>query len=160
MIFKSKKKDFKNKKFSNNQLYYFLIIVLLAEWFYNHPSLRYGGYVIFALIFFIPLSHFLSKWEIYKNLRLKIFILFFLVTSIFIGRNIDRIIYEQNFYKANFKQNMFFFTDKKHFSINTKLKDLSEIYNNCNPGVSKCSNNQDFIIKKGYGKMILIKIRN
>ena len=35
-----------------------------------------------------------------------------------------------------------------------------KIYNNCNPDINECSNNQDFIIKNGYGKMILIKIRN
>ena len=111
------------------------------------------------LIFFIPLSYLLSKYEMSKNFRLKInYSIFFLVTSIFIGRNIDRIFYELDFYKANFKQNMFFFTDKKHFRIDNKLKDLSKIYNNCNPDINKCSNNQDFIIKKGYGKMILIKL--
>ena len=134
--------------------------MLLVEWFYNHPSLRYGGYIIFALIFFIPISHLLSKYEITRKFSLKTTILFVLVISIFIGRNIDRIFYEQNFYQANFQRNMFFFTDKKHFRIDTKLKDLSKIYNNCNPNINKCSNNQDFIIKKGYGKMILIKIRN
>ena len=76
------------------------------------------------------------------------------------GRNIDRILYEQNFYQANFEQNMFFFTDKKYFRIDTKLKDLSKIYDNCNSAIKKCSNNQDFIIKNAYGKMILIRIRN
>ena len=160
IIFRSKKKTFDNKKYNNNLLYYFLIILLLVEWFYNHPALRYGGYIIFALIFFIPLSIFLSNYEMSKNFNLKIAILFFLVLSIFIGRNIDRIIYEQNFYQANFKQNMFFFTDKKHFRIDTELKKLSKIYYNCNSDTNGCSNNQDFIIKKGYGKMILIKIRN
>ena len=160
IIFKSKKKDLDNRNFSYNLLYYFLIILLLVEWFYNHPSLRYGGYIIFALIFFIPISHLLSKYEITRKFSLKTTILFVLVISIFIGRNIDRIFYEQNFYQANFQRNMFFFTDKKHFRIDTKLKDLSKIYNNCNPSINKCSNNQDFIIKKGYGKMILIKIRN
>ena len=50
--------------------------------------------------------------------------------------------------------------DERHFRIDTKLKNLSEIYHNCNPIINDCSNNQDFIIKKGYGKMILIKIRN
>ena len=134
--------------------------MLLVEWFYNHPSLRYGGYVIFALIFFIPLSHLLSKYKISKSFGSKLIILLFFVISIFIGRNIDRINYEKNFYKANFKQNMFFFTDKKHFRIDNKLKDFSKIYNNCNPDINECSNNQDFIIKNGYGKMILIKIRN
>ena len=73
---------------------------------------------------------------------------------------IDRILYEQAFYKANFKQNMFFFTDKKHFRIDKKLKNLLKIYNNCNSDIIECSNNQDFIIKKGYGKMILIRSKN
>ena len=159
-IFKSKKKILKNKNFNMNLFYYCLLILLLVEWFFNHPSLRYGGYVIFVLIFFIPLSYLLSKYEISKNFSLKVFILFFLVTSIFVGRNIDRILYEQVFYKANFKQNMLFFTDKNHFRIDNKLKNLSKVYNNCNSDVIKCSNNQDFIIKKGYGKMILIRIKN
>ncbi len=160
MIFKSKKKVLENKNFTMNLFYYCLLILLLAEWFFNHPSLRYGGYVIFVLIFFIPLSYLLSKYEISKNFSLKVVILFFLVTSIFVGRNIDRILYEQVFYKANFKQNMLFFTDKNHFRIDNKLKNLSKVYNNCNFDVIECSDNKDFIIKKGYGKMILIKIKN
>ena len=160
MIFKSKKKVLKNKNFTMNLFYYCLLILLLAEWFFIHPSLRYGCYVIFVLIFFIPLSYLLSKYEISKNFSLRVVILFFLVTSIFVGRNIDRILYEQVFYKANFKQNMLFFTDKNHFRIDNKLKNLSKVYNNCNSDIIECSNNQDFIIKKGYGKMILIRIKN
>ena len=160
IIFRSKKKKLINKNFKINLFYYFCIILLLVEWFYNHPSLRYGGFVIFALIFFIPLSHLLSKYEIFQNFGFKIMIIFFLVSSIFIGRNVDRIFYEQNFYKANFKQNMFFFTDKKYFSIDTKLKNLFKIYNNCDLNINTCSNNEDFIIKKVYGKMILIRVRN
>ena len=160
IIFRSKKKDLDNRTLNYNLLYYCLVILLLIEWFYNHPTLRYGGYVIFALIFFIPLSYLLSKYEISKSFTLKTFILLVLVIFIFMGRNIDRILYEQNFYQANFKRNMFFFTDKKYFRIDTKLKDLSKIYDNCNSAIKKCSNNQDFIIKNAYGKMILIRIRN
>ena len=160
MIFKSKKKKPRNENFRNNLLYYFLIILLLVEWFLNHPSLRYGGYIIFSLIFFIPLSNLLSKYEITKYFKAKIIILFFLAASIFVGRNIERIIYEINFYKANFKQNMFFFTDQNHFRIDKKLNDLSRIYLNCNQNINKCSNNKDFIIKKSYGKMTLIRIKN
>ena len=160
IIFRTKKKYSEKIGFNYNQLYYYLIILLLAEWFFNHPSLRYGGYVIFALIFFIPLSHWLSKYEMSKTFRIKSIIVFFLVTAIFIGRNVDRIIYELDFYKANFKKNMFFFIDKKNFRIDNKLKDLSKIYNNCNPDINNCSDNKDFIIKKAYGKMILIRIKN
>ena len=110
LIFRSKKKNLNNKKLNNNILYYYLIILLLVEWFYNHPSLRYGGYIIFALIFFIPLSNFLSNYQMSRNFRLKTIILFFLVIFTFLGRNIDRIFYEFEFYNANFKQNPFFFT--------------------------------------------------
>ncbi len=160
MIFKSNKKKSFSENSKNNFLYYFLITLLLAEWFLNHPSLRYGGYIIFSLIFFIPLAYLLSKYEITKYFKAKIIILFFLVVSIFVGRNIDRIVYEINFYKANFRQNMFFFTDQNHFRINKKLKDLSRMYLNCNQNINKCSNNKDFIIKKSYGKMTLIRIKN
>ena len=62
--------------------------------------------------------------------------------------------------KTDKMNNMFFFNDKKHFRIDKKLNDLSKIYNNCNHEINKCSNNQDFIIKKRYGKMILIRIKN
>ena len=106
------------------------------------------------------MSCLLSNFEISKNFKTKSVILLFLVISIFVVRNIDRIIYEVNYYQANFKQNMFFFTDKNHFRIHTQLKDFLKIYNNCNPDINECSNNQDFIIKKRYGKMILIRIKN
>ena len=155
---KNKNSDFNN--FKNNLFYYSLLILLLLEWFFNHPSLRYGGYILFSLIFFVPLCHFLSKYEISKNFNTKVFIIIFIVISIFVSRNIDRIIYENNFYKATFKQNMFFFTDKKHFRIDNKLNELSKIYNNCNQNIDKCANSEEFIVKKSYGKMILIRIRN
>ncbi len=160
IIFKSKKKKSHNENFKNNLLYYLLITLLLVEWFLNHPSLRYGGYIIFSLIFFIPLTYLLSKYEISEHFKPKVIILFILVTLTFVGRNIDRIVYEVDFYKANFKENMFFYIDQKHFRIDNKLKDLSKIYLNCNQNINICSNNEDFIIKKSYGKMTIIKIRN
>ena len=133
---------------------------MLVEWFYNHPSLRYGGYVIFALIFFIPLSNFLSNYQMSRNFRLKTIILFFLVIFTFLGRNIDRIFYEFEFYNANFKQNPFFFTDSYHFRIDDQLKKFSKNYQNCNLNTEKCLVIKDFDIKKNYGKLIIIKNRN
>ncbi len=160
LIFRSKKKNLSNKNLNNNILYYYLIILLLVEWFYNHPSLRYGGYVIFALIFFIPLSNFLSNYQMSRNFRLKTIILFFLVIFTFLGRNIDRIFYEFEFYNANFKQNPFFFTDSYHFRIDDQLKKFSKNYQNCNLNTEKCLVIKDFDIKKNYGKLIIIKNRN
>ncbi len=160
IIFKSRKQNLNYKNFKNNLLYYLLIILLSIEWFLNHPSLRYGGYIIFSLMMFIPLSYLVSNCEISKNFKSKIIVLIFLVITIFIGRNINRIIYEINFYQANFKQNMFFFTDVNHFRISDRLNDLKKNYQSCNQNIEICSNNEEFVIKKNYGKMTLIKIRN
>ena len=160
LIFKLKKKNLSNKNLNNNILYYYLIILLLVEWFYNHPSLRYGGYIIFALIFFIPLSNFLSNYQMSRNFRLKTIILFFLVIFTFLGRNIDRIFYEFEFYNANFNKNPFFFTDSHHFRIDDQLKKFSKNYQNCNLNTEKCLVIKDFDIKRNYGKLIIIKNRN
>ena len=55
-IRKRKKKLLNNKNF---YLIYLTLIVLCSEWFYNHPSLRYGGYVLIFLLISIPISTFL-----------------------------------------------------------------------------------------------------
>ena len=47
----------------------------------------------------------LSKYEMSNTFRIKSIIIFFLVAAIFIGWNVDRIVYELDFYKANFKKN-------------------------------------------------------
>ena len=43
--------------------------VTLIEWFLNHPSLRYGGYHLVALLFFLPVSMLLGsqKYSFSKN---------------------------------------------------------------------------------------------
>ena len=58
-------------KFSGRKYYlvFLIIFLFLIEWFINHPSLRYGGYHLFALIFFIPLAFYLEK----KDLIWKVF---------------------------------------------------------------------------------------
>lgn len=55
-------KNKKNNKKKNNFIFvYFFLIILFIIWFNKHPDLRYGGYVIYALLFFLPLSNYLSK---------------------------------------------------------------------------------------------------
>ena len=61
-VFSFKKKKIYSKKI-NFKLYYFFILLLCLEWFFNHPALRYGGYTIIALLFFIPLAYYLSNFE-------------------------------------------------------------------------------------------------
>ena len=160
LTFKSKKLKSKKNSFQNNAIYYYLILLLFFEWFLQHPSLRYGGYIIISLIFFIPLSYFLSQYKIQNNFKLKVVSLCLLTVLIFLGRNIDRIIYENKFYKANFKENMLFFTDKLHFRIHDQLNQFSKNFQDCNFDKDKCLNNKDFTIKKSNGKLIIIKIWN
>ena len=38
-----------------------IIIILFTEWFYNHPTLRYGGYCLFAALFFVIAATKLEK---------------------------------------------------------------------------------------------------
>ena len=159
-MFKSGKLKLKKSSFQYNAIYYYLILLLFLEWFLQHPSLRYGGYIIISLIFFIPLSFFLSKYKTQNNFKLKVVSLCLLTILIFLGRNIDRIIYENKFYKANFKENMLFYTDKIHFRIHDQLNEFSKNFQDCNFDKDKCLNNKDYIIKRSNGKLIIIKIRN
>lgn len=61
------KKNIKLKKIYKYFFLYLLIISMFSIWFYKHPDLRYGGYVLLASIFFIPLSIYLSRFDIKKN---------------------------------------------------------------------------------------------
>ena len=41
-------------KLKNKYLFaYFFPIIFLVEWFLNHPAMRYGGYVLFAIPIFL-----------------------------------------------------------------------------------------------------------
>ena len=112
----------KNKKitFNNNyKFFYYLILILFFEWFYNHPSLRYGGYTLLALIFFIPVSIYLSRFK-FDPLVLKKRIYFILVLTllIFITRNLSRINKEFKQYGYNPIKGAFFHLNKDGFKIN------------------------------------------
>ena len=80
-----------NKNFN---LFYFLICLLFIEWFYNHPTLRYGGYTLLALIFFIPVSIFLSGYKLDTELtKKKTYSIFFIKVLNFMTKNIMRIVF-------------------------------------------------------------------
>jgi len=106
--------------FNNNyKFFYYLILILFFEWFYNHPSLRYGGYTLLALIFFIPVSIYLSRLK-FDPLVLKKRIYFILVLTllIFITRNLSRINKEFKQYGYNPIKGAFFHLNKEGFKIN------------------------------------------
>ena len=119
-FYNSKKKDNTKKNFL---LFYFLICLLFIEWFYNHPTLRYGGYTLLALIFFIPVSIFLSGYKLDTELtKKKTYSIFFLIVLIFMTRNIMRIEKEYRQYDYNPFKSAFFYLNKDGFILNDTVK--------------------------------------
>ena len=125
-------KKIKNKHDKYVIFTFFLLIIIFCEWFYNHPSLRYGGYSVIALLFFIPSSIFLSNY----NISLKKFnhfavILTILAVTIFLLRNINRI--DKEITKYNYKplKETYYSINKKYFILQNNMNDLKDNYENC-----------------------------
>lgn len=124
-LFKSKKINKKNIIPKLISSYIFLIIAFLI-WFNKHPDLRYGGYVLLALIFFIPISFYLSKYKIvYKNTNSKVFWIVIIVFISFNIRNGIRIFSEFNRNDV-YKFNNFPFFSQEYLKSNIDFKLLKE----------------------------------
>jgi hypothetical protein len=118
ILFKNKKKKI-SKVNTKYLLFYLSIVILFFEWFYNHPSLRYGGYTLITLIFFIPLSLYLEKFELNSIIvKKKVYFLLILSTLIFVSKNLNRINNEYNKYNYNVLKNSFYYLNKDGFIIN------------------------------------------
>ncbi len=107
---------------------YFFLILLLMTWFYKHPDLRYGGYVLYALFIFIPFSYYLTRS--YK-IETKKFLIPILVLSAltFNIKNVlrinNQIIDQRELY--SFKNFPFFNVINPQFEI-IRLNDDSKAY--------------------------------
>ena len=121
-LFKFNNKRIDKKKY-NYKFFYFIILLLFLEWFCNHPSLRYGGYTLLALIFFIPISIYLSmnKFDTLITKKKTYFILI-LAIIVFTSRNISRINKESEQYGYNPFNKAFFFFYKDGFGLNERVK--------------------------------------
>ena len=118
LLFKNKKRKI-SKLNTKYLLFYLSIVILFFEWFYNHPSLRYGGYTLITLIFFIPLSLYLEKFELNPIIvKKKVYFLLILSTLIFVSKNLNRINFEYNKYNYNVLKNSFYYLNKDGFIIN------------------------------------------
>lgn len=96
------KKNSKILKSNNIWFTYLIIIFLIVEWFIKHPTLRYGGYHLFALIIFIPMSLKLANLKInYDFFIRRSFILILIVVNIFLIRNVMRLNNENSLYGYN-----------------------------------------------------------
>jgi len=135
---------------------YIFIIILFFEWLYNHPALRYGGYSIIALLFFIPVSIILETKKIsILKINKYLFVLIFLTISIFFIRNIYRIEKEIKVYNYKPLTYSFYILDKNHFRIDEQMRDIIENYNECLINSDKCKLDKKNIVKK-FNKIIFI----
>ena len=112
---------------------------MIAEWFFNHPALRYGGYILFALVIFIPLS---LKLEKYNNsideVKKKTTILLIILICIFTTRNYLRISKEIKIYNYQPIIKSFYYLDDSHFRIQKKFNVLIKNLNQCELQNTKC----------------------
>ena len=119
----------KNKKSPFNfkiiDLNYLFVFILFLEWFINHPALRYGGYVLISILIFLPVSLYLEKYKFNKFHKIKIYFIIALIFIIFSGRNIDRIIYEHEFYNYNPFKDPYYRSVDNQFRYVDKFKELS-----------------------------------
>ena len=136
---KNKIKFIFDQKIKSILTLYFFIFILLVEWFINHPALRYGGYILIALITFIPISLILEKnQKKYSNSIFKFKILISITILIFTMRNFDRINNEINKYDYNPLQNSFYYVDKSHFRIQKNFDYLITNFDNCKVNLNTC----------------------
>ena len=118
-LIKLKKVRLKKKNF---YLFYASLIILLLEWFINHPALRYGGFSLIALSIFIPLSIFFeSRLNLNFKLKKKVTLLIYISFIIFSFKNVDRIIKETDKYNYNPMVNAHYFISDNAYHFNELL---------------------------------------
>lgn len=145
-----KKKSFKIKNYS---IIYIISFLFLLEWFLNHPSMRYGGYVLLAIPFFIITSTFLESFNFDKRkLRNTTLTLIIISLVIFNFRNIQRIEKESKVYGFNFFSSPYFFVEKVNSEIILEKDDFI-IYSTmdnkmCWASKTPCSNNKNLKLEK------------
>tara|TARA_B100001057_G_scaffold423904_1_gene446337 strand:- start:269 stop:898 length:630 start_codon:yes stop_codon:yes gene_type:complete len=106
----------------NFYIFYTVILLLLLEWFLNHPALRYGGFTLIALSVFIPLSIFIeNRLNLNFKIKKRIIFLIFISFSIFSLKNIDRIFKESDKYNFNPLINAHYFIDDNSSHFNELL---------------------------------------
>lgn len=156
-IFSLRKKKIKNN--FNFKFFSIIYLLILLEWFLNHPSMRYGGFILVALPM-IVLTAFYSSTNQYNSDILKKRIKFLIVLSIltFNFQNLKRIEKEKKQYKFNYSSLPFFYLPKvkyKTHQLNHDTQSFQPINNSCWAVPTPCGGKYK-IIKK-YGKKIILR---
>ena len=159
-IFSDKSKKFKIK---NKYLFaYFFPLVFLIEWFLNHPAMRYGGYVLFAIPIFLYASSLIENFKLNKK-KIKMLTIFFVILTVIIFnvRNIVRLNKEINFYGYNIFSSPFYFVEKvENYKIleNNNLTIYSTKNNKmCWATKTPCSNAKNISLDKFLWMNVVLK---
>ena len=151
MFFFNRLKKLKSRNMNNYYIVYILILIFLLEWFFNHPSMRYGGYVLIALPLIIFSSSFIEKYTIPNVKARKIIIYLFIISLVIFNiRNVNRINKEIEVYGYEpFKSPFFYVEDIKSNIVadNKKLKIYKPINNSCWASKTPCSYEKNLKIK-------------
>ncbi len=126
-------KNFSLKGFNIFRSFYFILILLLLEWFINHPALRYGGYVLVFLIVVFPFCLILKNQNYKFNQKKKsLKIILLLTLFIFIYRSVDRINYEKNAYEYNLVKSPYYKINNNFYTMQNHKKNFFKDINKCN----------------------------
>jgi hypothetical protein len=155
IMFRSKQKD-KFLIYKGEKFIYFIIIILSFEWFYNHPALRYGGYQLFCLLLFLPVSSILSNKDNLKKVLFKTNILLLITFIIFFGRNVNRLIDENIKYGFNPLINPAYRLTEDYFLVHNQFTDIVDNFF-CKSSENKCINNNNIDVKENYGYKIFFR---
>jgi hypothetical protein len=162
-LFKKKKNRKLTKK--NYKNLYFSIAFFSIIWFFKHPDLRYGGYVLVSSLFLIPASIYFEKFDIKKSKKLLIYkyvVIFVLI--IFNYKNVMRINSEFNrLDRYQYKNFPFYYIEKVNFTIkNTKSDIIFYVPNNNNCWATPfpCIEDHDKIDMKEFGFFKIFFKRN
>ena len=104
----------------NKNIYFVLAIIFFffIEWFYNHPSLRYGGYCLIVILIFLPFSFVLQKYDnSIREMKHKFISVILIVFLIFFTRNIFRIQDEMTKYSYKPLTSTFYLVDETHLGL-------------------------------------------
>ena len=153
-LFNKDARSIKNKINFHNTL--LIIIILLFEWFYNHPALRYGGYTIIAFSFFIINAKLLNSSFISEIKFIKISTyLIVLSLLIFFTRNLVRLNKEIITYDYNPINNVYYEIDDRHFRLQKILQDKINSFEFCKNDKKNCSK-ESSKVKKVFNFYLLV----
>ena len=155
-LFKSEKNKF-SKKLKGINFLYVVIFCLFVEWFYNHPSLRYGGYALICLFLFLPISIYFSSRAHDRKIIFKTYAIMIIALIIFFGRNVDRIMDENKKYGFNVSKGINYFIDDSYFLIQTKMEKIINNQSKCINKKKDCLEDFEIDVKNKHGFNIFYK---